>query len=228
MFLLGNLFFKYKAKLSHVKIKDMNSIHRKARLILEEHVNLEQTRVLPNFDTGVCHIGAHSYVRGGEIHLVSSIGRYCSIGNNVMLGMDKQNHPLTWASTSHEVCVKHKTKSLSSDIGHDVWIGQGAVVMSGVKVSTGAVVGMNSVVTKDVLPYEIVAGNPARHIRFRFEAIEIENLLQSEWWNIPIKTLRAFDYDSVQTFTEQVSNYNGRESDYRQFEITNRKFLRKL
>lgn len=134
MFLLSNLFYKRKARINHIKLKDLNNIHRKARLILEEHVNLEQTRVLPNFDLGVCSIGAHSYVRGGEMHLVSSIGRYSSIGNNVMLGMDKQNHPLTWASTSHKVCEKHKSKSLSSEIGHDVWIGQGAVVMSGVKV----------------------------------------------------------------------------------------------
>ncbi|WP_029408094.1 CatB-related O-acetyltransferase [Thiomicrorhabdus sp. Milos-T2] len=209
----------------HIKLKNLNNIHRKARLILEEHVDIEQTRVLPNFDLGVCHIGAHSYVRGGEIHLVSSIGRYCSIGNDVMLGMDKQKHPLAYASTSHEVCENHKTQSLSSTIGHDVWIGQGAVVMSGVKVANGAVIGINSVVTKDVLPYEIVAGNPARHIRFRFEPDEIESLLQSEWWKIPIKTLRSFDYDNVPKFIDQVRNYNGSKACYRRFEISNRKFL---
>jgi len=102
--LLNNFFQIPKARLNHIKLKSFNNIHRKARLILEEYVNLEQTRVLPNFDLGVCHIGAHSYVRGGEIHLVSSIGRYSSIGNDVMLGIDNQNHPLTWASTSHEIC----------------------------------------------------------------------------------------------------------------------------
>ncbi len=162
--------------------------------------------------------------KGGEIHLVSSIGRYCSIGNNVMLGMDKQRHPLTWATTSPEVYIQHKTKSLSSRIGHDVWIGQGAVVMSGVEVATGAVIGINSVVTKDVLPYEIVAGNPARHIRFRFDKIKIELLLKSEWWNVPVKYLKKLEYKNIHVFVSQVSSVKD-IACYKKFKVVKRKFL---
>jgi acetyltransferase-like isoleucine patch superfamily enzyme len=224
--LLNNFFQIQKARLNNIKLKSFKNVHRKAKLILEEHVNLEQTRVLPNLDCGACHIGAYSYIRGGEIHLISSIGRYCSIGNDVMLGMDKNRHPLGWATTSHEVCLKHKSESLSSKIGHDVWIGQGAVVLSGVEIGTGAVIGINAVVAKNVLPYEIVAGNPARHIRFRFDEDTIELLLKSSWWNLSVKTLRTLDYDDIKSFIEQVGNID-EVNHYAQFEISNRKFLKK-
>ncbi len=67
--MLSNFFYVKKARFNHVKIKNFENIHREARLILEAHVDLEETRVLPNFDNGVCHIGAHSYIRGGRFIL---------------------------------------------------------------------------------------------------------------------------------------------------------------
>lgn len=68
-------------------------------------------------------------------------------------------------------------------IGNDVWIGYGATLMSGVKVGDGAVIAANSVVTKNVEPYTIVGGNPAKVIRKRFEKEVIEKLLKIQWWN---------------------------------------------
>ena len=68
-------------------------------------------------------------------------------------------------------------------IGHDVWIGEKAIIKQGVRIGTGSVIGMGSVVTKDVKPYSIVAGNPAKLIRDRFDAFTIQELLRSEWWN---------------------------------------------
>ena len=76
-------------------------------------------------------------------------------------------------------------------IEHDVWLGINVTVMSGIKIGTGAIVAANSVVTKDVPPYAIVGGNPAKHIRNRFDDKTIEFLLKSEWWNIDRKILEA-------------------------------------
>ena len=69
-------------------------------------------------------------------------------------------------------------------IGHDVWIGNNCLIKQGVKIGSGAVIGMGSVVTKDVRPYTIVAGNPAKIIRKRFDDIIIDRLLDIEWWNL--------------------------------------------
>ena len=81
-------------------------------------------------------------------------------------------------------------------IGHDVWIGYGAIIMDGVTVGTGAIVGAAAVVTKDVPPYAIVAGVPARIIRYRFDENTIKRLLESRWWDFPedfIATKLKFD-----------------------------------
>jgi hypothetical protein len=76
-------------------------------------------------------------------------------------------------------------------IGHDVWIGHGATIMPGVVVGMGAVVGAGSVVTRDVAPYAIVAGAPARVIRMRFDHEHIGRIARSEWWNWDRATLMA-------------------------------------
>lgn len=70
-------------------------------------------------------------------------------------------------------------------IGHDVWIGYGATILSGVNIGNGAVVGAKAVVTKDVPPYAIVAGNPARIVKFRFTPRQINRLLAIAWWDWP-------------------------------------------
>ena len=76
-------------------------------------------------------------------------------------------------------------------IGHDAWIGHGATIMPGVSIGIGAVIGAGAVVTKDVAPYEIVGGVPARRIRMRFPANVIERLLSSAWWDWDRATLES-------------------------------------
>jgi acetyltransferase-like isoleucine patch superfamily enzyme len=68
-------------------------------------------------------------------------------------------------------------------VGNDVWIGAKSTIMSGVKIGDGSIIGAGSTVTKDVPPYSIVAGNPAKFIKFRFTEEQIESLLQISWWN---------------------------------------------
>jgi len=129
----------------------------------------------------------------------SRIGRYCSISHNVKIGMGP--HPLDCVSTSPVFYSKtrgfmktdgyneYKDKGYT-EIAHDVLIGANAVIMAGVKLGIGSVVGTGSIVTKDVEPYSVVAGNPAKLIRKRFDEKTVKILLESEWWNKEPKELQ--------------------------------------
>lgn len=123
----------------------------------------------------------------------SEIGSFCSIANRVVIGGGR--HPIEWASTSpvfynNRDSIKKKFSRHSREpikrvvIGHDVWVGSNAIVMQGVSIGTGAIIGAGSVVTRDVAPYSIVAGVPARLIRMRFNDRLAERLLESKWWNL--------------------------------------------
>jgi acetyltransferase-like isoleucine patch superfamily enzyme len=141
----------------------------------------------------------------------TSIGKYCSISHGVKIGLGP--HPLTFVSTSpvfyspsrgyvtekkyDEFAVKGYT-----EIGHDVFIAANAIILAGVKVGTGAVVTASSVVVKDVPPYAVVSGNPAKILKYRFQPDEIEKLLASQWWlKSPEELLRQPDaMTSIQNF----------------------------
>ena len=124
--------------------------------------------------------------------LNTEIGAFCSIASNVRIG--GVAHPMHFVSTSpvflsHKDSVKTKfarhdyLPMVRTSVGHDVWIGEGAFIKAGVCIGTGAVVGMGAVVTKDVPPYAIVVGNPARVVRKRFSDEMIQSLLATAWWN---------------------------------------------
>ena len=91
-------------------------------------------------------------------------------------------------------------------IGHDVWIGRSAIVLAGVTVGDGSVIGAGSVVTKDVPPYAIVAGNPARLIRYRFDENVIQKLKEINWWNFSEARLKTFGgvFNDVEGFLSAV------------------------
>jgi acetyltransferase-like isoleucine patch superfamily enzyme len=94
-------------------------------------------------------------------------------------------------------------------IGNDVWIGAGAIILSGVTISDGAIVGAGSVVTHDIPPYAIVAGNPARLIRFRFSKNQIDNLLEIAWWNWSEDKIKAninYFYGDIDSFIKKFCN----------------------
>lgn len=121
----------------------------------------------------------------------AEIGSFCSIANNVIIG--GAMHPMDWVSTSPVFyegrdSVKKKYSEHKREEGkitiieHDEWIGQYAQIKQGVTIGTGAVIGMGSIVTKDIEPYSIVAGNPAKLIRKRFNDNIINDLLNSHWW----------------------------------------------
>ena len=143
----------------------------------------------------------HSFC-GYDCEIINcEIGSFCSIANNVKIGGGV--HPMDWVSMSpvfyegrDSVKAKfsvHKRKPpLRTIIGHDVWIGQSAIIKQGVTIGTGAVVGMGSIVTKDVAPYSIYAGSPSKELKKRFEDSIIQKLLQIEWWKFNDQELKHY------------------------------------
>jgi acetyltransferase-like isoleucine patch superfamily enzyme len=125
-----------------------------------------------------------------------SIGRFCSIGAGVKI-LTGSEHYTEWISTYpfHIACKSAEglpspshTKGMVN-IGHDVWIGNEAMILSGVTIGNGAVVGARAVVTKDVPAYAIVAGVPAKLVRYRFDAATIQAFQKIAWWNWPISKI---------------------------------------
>ncbi len=147
-------------------------------------------------------IGAYSYGKP-KIHRWSEkygvrIGKFCSIADNVHLLVDG-NHRSDWISTypfgrlleNFPENREHPTGKGDIEIGNDVWIARGAVILSGVKIGSGSVVAAGAVVVKDVKDYEIVGGNPAQSLGFRFSKLQVEDLLKIAWWDWNLDKIRA-------------------------------------
>lgn len=121
------------------------------------------------------------------------IGKFCMIASGVTFIMNGANHltdavstyPFAVFGNGWEGAMEGKSYPFKGDtvVGNDVWIGYNAVIMAGVHIGDGAIIGSCSVVTKDVEPYTIVGGNPAREIRKRFSDADIQTLLNIKWWD---------------------------------------------
>jgi chloramphenicol O-acetyltransferase type B len=142
------------------------------------------------------------YLLAGEDADRLLIGAFCSIGSGASFIMaGNQGHRNDWISTFPFAFVPDAPEFATASngflaagdtvIGNDVWIGSEAVIMAGVTVGHGAVIGTRALVTKDVEPYTIVGGNPAKPIRKRFDERQIAMLLEMAWWDWPIERLEA-------------------------------------
>ena len=120
------------------------------------------------------HIGAHCILN------LTKIGNYSSIAPHVQIG--GMEHPYKDLSTS--TFLTDNSKRLKTEIGNDVWIAAGAIIKTGVKIGNGAVVGANSFVNKDVPPYAIVVGTPAKIYKYRFDENTIAKIEKTRYWEL--------------------------------------------
>lgn len=146
------------------------------------------------YDTNIRYskIGKYTYISAHSSVIHTSIGNFCSIAAGVAIGGGAHN--IDAVSTSPVFSTRKNIFGVNfgnntfdpfkeTQIGNDVWIGNRSIILQGITIGDGAVIGAGSVVTKDVEPYSVVAGNPARVLRKRFDKNTIEELLKTEWWN---------------------------------------------
>lgn len=156
-----------------------------------------------------CELGEYSYVQQSSFLLRTSVGKFCSIADHVRTGFG--NHPTqmisTWPGFYYDTTPELKYTFHNDapvidvfrtvgggkflvEIGNDVWIGSHVLIMDGVKIGDGAVIAAGAVVTKDVEPYAIYGGVPAKFIKYRFPQDKIDFLLKLKWWDRDIKWIK--------------------------------------
>jgi acetyltransferase-like isoleucine patch superfamily enzyme len=186
----------------------IRGLRRAMELTLEHGVKLHQVKI----NSACLSIGAYTdIVSGTEIQNVASIGRYCSIARNVTIGQNRKSHPLDGLSTHTGLAALRQRHTGATEahepvrqtvIGHDVWIGMDVLILEGVTIGTGAVIGAQSLVTRDVPPYAIVTGSPAKVLRYRFDQPIIDGLLASQWWNLTPRQLAELPIEDPEKLLE--------------------------
>jgi acetyltransferase-like isoleucine patch superfamily enzyme len=148
-------------------------------------------------------IGDYTFIGPNSSILNTSIGKFCSISKNVNIGAPL--HPTNFFSTSPIFFREHNgngyswvkgqlfdDRSKDINIGNDIWIGLNVTIMGGIKIGDGAIIAAHSVVTKDIPPYAIYGGVPARLIKYRFDSEIIDSLLNLKWWDFPTEILEKY------------------------------------
>lgn len=171
-----------------------------------KHESVDRVTVYPTPDGNpFLQVGRFSYMAGLGFGFIDSrskirIGNFCSIGEDVIFFLKTNHHP-EWVTTfplerlpwkEREPFPEDPHVGLRDDVivGNDVWVGYGAKVMAGSSISDGAVIAAGAVVSGYVRPYAIMAGNPAREVRRRFDDNVVESLLELRWWDLPTERIR--------------------------------------
>jgi len=192
-------------------------------LCAQEHANRTHTLV----DNGLLVIGRHTYgtptvwnYRGSEHKVV--IGSFCSIAPGVQI-ITGGIHPTEWIST-YPFRINWRMEGAYEDgmpesrgnvlVGSDVWIGTDVMILSGVQIGHGSIIAARSVVARDVPPYAVVAGSPAKVIRYRFDAKTIDSMLKIAWWEWDDAEIRQavplLSSDHIEEFVHRYGNSQGR------------------
>jgi phosphonate metabolism protein (transferase hexapeptide repeat family) len=174
-------------------LKEAPTIHPSARVVTSTIG--KWTEIGPGCDIEETLLGDYSYAIRDVTAIYATIGKFCSIASHVRI--HPVNHPMHRVSQHHFTYRRRQFGFDSRDdeelfawrraqacfIGHDVWIGHNSLIMPGVTVGTGSVIAAGAVVTKNVAPYQIVAGVPARPLRMRFPEATVDRLLAISWWD---------------------------------------------
>lgn len=214
----GGLVLKNKIKNIFLKVKHHNKnikIAQGACVAIDSE--FEGYNRIGEYSFFCGHIGYATYI-GDHCHINADIGRFTCIGPRVIVA--RGSHPTSkWVSihpaffsTARQCGMTFVEKELYDEkkqrvlIGNDVWIGDSSILMDGIKIGDGAIIAAGAVVTKDVEPYSIVAGVPAKILRHRFEKEEIKRLMEIKWWDMPISWLRQHA-DIFQSITDFIDFY---------------------
>lgn len=178
--------FLLKSKFPKSKIYDNVNIDKNSQIgkntVIFNNVNIQNAK-----------IDNYTYIQSNSVISFTNIGKFCSIASNVHIGLAE--HPTNFISTSpifydntqplpffFTKKKEFKNIYLQTTIDADVWIGQNVIIKSGVSVGAGAIIGAGAVVVKNVEPYSIVGGVPAKHIKYRFDELLRYQLIESKWW----------------------------------------------
>lgn len=172
----------------------LKNIIKNPNIIVGDYTYYDDFETVENFEKNVKYLFDFT---GDKL----IIGKFCMIASDVTFIMNGANHlsdaistyPFAIFGEDWSNAMEGKSYPTKGDtvIGNDVWIGYGATIMPGVQIGAGAIIATKSVVTKDVEPYAIVGGNPAKKIRKRFSESDIQELLEIQWWNWPIEKITA-------------------------------------
>jgi acetyltransferase-like isoleucine patch superfamily enzyme len=182
-----HLLIEYLAEINQCTFSEYNTIYKYARL--------------RDASLGKC-----SYVGRDSQVYHAKVGSFSCIGPGVLIGLGE--HPTSEFVSSHPIFYSTRGQSnpiiVETDlfeempetiIGNDVWIGARAILRTGVKIGDGAIIAAGAVVVKDVEPFSIVGGVPAKHIRFRFTQEQIEKVQASQWWNKDLEWIKGHHHE---------------------------------
>jgi acetyltransferase-like isoleucine patch superfamily enzyme len=203
-------------KLSYFYGKFFKKILR-GKCVINSHVH-KTTKINSGATIVDSTIGRYTYTCYDDEIVNCEIGQFCSISDDVIIG--GAEHPIDWVSTSpvfqnvkhsgpKKRFSKHNFEGIARTvIGNDVWVGKRVIIKAGVKIGDGAVIGAGAVVTKDVPPYAVVAGVPAKVLKYRFDEDTIAQLLKSKWWELSDEELekRADDITDIYAFLKKLDS----------------------
>jgi phosphonate metabolism protein (transferase hexapeptide repeat family) len=187
--------------------------------LLRDTVLGQFTDVAERVNLAECEVGDYTYIERHVDAIYTTIGKFCAIAANTCLNalnhpMERvSQHKITYRPNEYFVHAKvdkafrEKRQAARVTIGHDVWIGHGVIVLPGLSIGHGAVVAAGAVVTKDIEPYAVVAGVPAKRIKWRFEKTIRERMITLAWWDWEQEKLAAAIADmqamSAEAFLEK-------------------------